>query len=186
MRVKVGFILPTVVVSILPFAEFEPNDHRKDAAHFINSTRIREWRFFHFIVWVESQSPFLLFSAPFQRKKWCFCGKIEEKKDKRAFWIHRDDLLQVFCSWRSYLQSWLKEIIFSEAWFWQRLDSQHVEKNHICLIVNSFQQHVAVLLKIILQSSFIFWCFRRGTNDTIKMTKNKYFLQNTGYYADII
>jgi len=143
-------------------------------------------KFFSFHSLSRIAKSFFVIFCTFSKKKWCFCGKIEEKKDKRAFWIHRDDLLQVFCSWRSYLQSWLKEIIFSEAWFWQRLDSQHVEKNHICLIVNSFQQHVAVLLKIILQNSFIFWCFRRGTNDTIRMTINKYFLQNTGYKADSI
>ena len=33
---KEGRVFPLVVVSILPHAEFEPNDHREDAAHFTN------------------------------------------------------------------------------------------------------------------------------------------------------
>ena len=33
-RSKVGCVFPMVVVSILPHAEFGPNDHRKDALHF--------------------------------------------------------------------------------------------------------------------------------------------------------
>ena len=32
---KVGCVLPMVVVSILPQAEFGPNDHRVDVPHFI-------------------------------------------------------------------------------------------------------------------------------------------------------
>ena len=32
---KVGCVFPMVVVSILPHAEFGPNDHREDASHFI-------------------------------------------------------------------------------------------------------------------------------------------------------
>ena len=31
---KVGRIFPMVVVSIRPYAEFGPNDHREDAPHF--------------------------------------------------------------------------------------------------------------------------------------------------------
>ena len=31
---KVGCVYPMVVVSILPHAEFEPNDHQEDAYHF--------------------------------------------------------------------------------------------------------------------------------------------------------
>ena len=31
---KVGCVFPMVVVSILPHAEFGPNDHREDAPHF--------------------------------------------------------------------------------------------------------------------------------------------------------
>ena len=128
---------------------------------------------FFFISYSESNCKvlFCYFLHLFRDEKWCFLRKNWRKKDNRAFWIHRDDLLQVFYSWRNYLQSsWLKEIIFSEAWFWQRLDFQHVEKNHICLIVNSFQQHVAVLLKINF-TEYSWDGFRRGTNDTITMTK---------------
>ena len=33
--VKVGCVLPKVVVSILPHAEFGPSDHQEDAPHFI-------------------------------------------------------------------------------------------------------------------------------------------------------
>ena len=33
---KVGCVFPMVVVSILPHAEFGPNDHREDAPHFTN------------------------------------------------------------------------------------------------------------------------------------------------------
>ena len=40
---KVGCVFPMVIVSILPHAEFGPNDHREDAPHFI--TR-------HTIVWI--------------------------------------------------------------------------------------------------------------------------------------
>ena len=35
MNCKVGRVFPMVVVSILPHAEFGPNDHREDAPHFI-------------------------------------------------------------------------------------------------------------------------------------------------------
>jgi len=31
---KVEFVVPMIVVSILPHAEFGPNDHREDAPHF--------------------------------------------------------------------------------------------------------------------------------------------------------
>ena len=33
---KVGCILTTVIVSILPHAEFGRNDHREDTPHFMN------------------------------------------------------------------------------------------------------------------------------------------------------
>ena len=33
---KVGCVFPMVIVSIVPHAEFGPNDHREDASHFIN------------------------------------------------------------------------------------------------------------------------------------------------------
>ena len=32
---KVGCVFPMVIASILPHAEFGPNDHREDAPHFI-------------------------------------------------------------------------------------------------------------------------------------------------------
>ena len=33
--IKVGCVFPMVIIPILPRAEFGPNDHREDAAHFI-------------------------------------------------------------------------------------------------------------------------------------------------------
>ena len=38
---KLGRVFPMVVVSILPHAEFGPNDHREDAPHFIAQCWIR-------------------------------------------------------------------------------------------------------------------------------------------------
>jgi len=35
---KVGCAFPVVIDSILPYAEFVPNDHREDAPHFINES----------------------------------------------------------------------------------------------------------------------------------------------------
>ena len=34
-KIKVGRVVPIAIVSILPHAEFEPNDHREDASHYI-------------------------------------------------------------------------------------------------------------------------------------------------------
>ena len=35
LKIKVGCIYPMVVVSILPHAEFGPNEHQEEAHHFI-------------------------------------------------------------------------------------------------------------------------------------------------------
>ena len=51
---KVGCVFPMVIVSILPHAEFGPNDHRENPPHFIcvtlDSYFILEKQFFEKIV----------------------------------------------------------------------------------------------------------------------------------------
>ena len=61
---KVGCVFPMVVVSMLPHADFGPNDHRDDALHFIQSSILKFVSSLYEICQIVGPLPIIAFLQP--------------------------------------------------------------------------------------------------------------------------